>query len=77
MSFSMIVGRYEIVATSGVENGSVRVGKSEAEAYDVIDRKRGGHARLENKASRWTLLGFTAFVDRRAHKVYLCCIDAP
>jgi len=30
-----------------------------------------------NKASRWTLLGFTAFVDRRAHKVYLCCIDYP
>ena len=49
MSFSMIVGRYEIVATSGVENGSVRVGKSEAEAYDVIDRKRGGHARLEKQ----------------------------
>ncbi|WP_250479751.1 MULTISPECIES: hypothetical protein [unclassified Caballeronia] len=48
MSFSMIVGRYEIVATSGVENGSVRVGKSEAEAYDVIDRKRG-HARLEKQ----------------------------
>ncbi|MFM0051598.1 hypothetical protein [Caballeronia grimmiae] len=49
MSFSMIVGRYEIVATSGVENGSVRVGKSEAEAYDVIDRKRGGRARLEKQ----------------------------
>jgi hypothetical protein len=32
---------------------------------------------LKNKASRWTLLGFTAFVDRRAHKVYLCCIDYP
>ncbi len=49
MSFSMIVGRYEIVATSGVENGSVRVGKSEAKAYDVIDRNRGGHARLEKQ----------------------------
>ncbi|KMZ13601.1 hypothetical protein BHUM_01589 [Candidatus Burkholderia humilis] len=47
MSFSMIVGCYKIVATSGVENGSVRVGKSEAEAYDVIDRGYGGSSRLE------------------------------
>ena len=35
--FTMIVGRFQIVATSGVENGSVRVGKSEAQAYDVIE----------------------------------------
>ncbi|SAL84655.1 hypothetical protein AWB74_07011 [Caballeronia arvi] len=49
MSFSMIVGRYQIVATSGVGNGSVRVGKSEAEAYDVIDRGQGGSARLEKQ----------------------------
>ena len=75
MSFSMIVGRYEIVATSGVENGSVRVGKSEAEAYDVIDRSEAVMPDWRNKASRWTLLGFTAFVDRRAHKVYLCCTE--
>jgi hypothetical protein len=53
MSFGMIVGRYEIVATSGVENGSVRVGKSEAEAYDVIDRKRRGCARLDCAIPRW------------------------
>lgn len=32
---------------------------------------------LKNKASRWTLLGFTAFVDRRAHKGYLCCTEYP
>jgi hypothetical protein len=49
MSFSMIVGRYKIVATSGVANGSVRVGKSEAEAYDVIDRGHGGNARIEQQ----------------------------
>jgi hypothetical protein len=49
MSFSMIVGRYKIVATSGVQNGSVRVGKSEAEAYDVIDRGHGGNARVEKE----------------------------
>jgi hypothetical protein len=49
MSFSMIVGRYQIVATSGVENGSVRVGKSEAEAYDVIDRGQGAHGRLDKR----------------------------
>jgi hypothetical protein len=40
--FKMIVGRFEIVATSGVKNGSVRVGKSEAQAYDVIDRRKTG-----------------------------------
>jgi hypothetical protein len=40
--FRMIVGRFEIVATSGVKNGSVPVGKSEAQAYDVIDRRSTG-----------------------------------
>lgn len=40
--FKMIVGWFEIVATSGVKNGSVRVGKSEAQAYDVIDRRKTG-----------------------------------
>ncbi|MFM0123342.1 MULTISPECIES: hypothetical protein [Paraburkholderia] len=40
--FRMIVGRFEIVATSGVENGSAPVGKSEAQAYDVIDRRSTG-----------------------------------
>ncbi|MFM0027483.1 hypothetical protein PQR70_14590 [Paraburkholderia madseniana] len=45
--FTMIVGRFQIVATSGVENGSVRVGKSEAQAYDVIDRNKRGNARAE------------------------------
>ena len=49
MSFSMIVGRYKIVATSGVANGSVRVRKSEAQAYDVIDRGHGGNARVEKQ----------------------------
>lgn len=77
MSFSMIVGRYEIVATSGVENGSVRVGKSEAEAYDGSTANEVVMPGWRSRASRWTLLGFTAFVDRRAHKVYLCCIDTP
>jgi len=45
--FTMIVGRFKIVATSGVNNGSVRVGKSEALAYDVIDRDQQGNARPE------------------------------
>jgi hypothetical protein len=38
--FRMVMGRFEIVATSGVKNGSVRVPKSEAEAYDVVDRDK-------------------------------------
>lgn len=45
--FTMIVGRFKIVATSGVNNGSVRVGKSEALAYDVIDRHQRENARPE------------------------------
>lgn len=45
--FTMIVGRFQIVATSGIRNGSVRVGKSEAQAYDVIDRRQTGNARPE------------------------------
>jgi hypothetical protein len=45
--FTMIVGRFEIVATSGVKNGSVRVGKSEALAYDVIDRRHRGNIKPE------------------------------
>lgn len=45
--FKMIVGRFEIVATSGVANGSVRVGKSQAQAYDVIDRRQTGIAKPE------------------------------
>jgi hypothetical protein len=45
--FKMIVGRFEIVATSGIKNGSVRVGKSEAQAYDVIDRRQVGNVTPE------------------------------
>jgi hypothetical protein len=45
--FTMIVGRFKIVATSGVKNGSVRVGKSDAIAYDVIDRYRRENPRPE------------------------------
>jgi hypothetical protein len=44
MSFSVKVGRFEIVATSGAKNGSVRVLKSEAEEFDVIDRNKLGSA---------------------------------
>jgi hypothetical protein len=47
--FKMIVGRFEIVATSGVKNGSVRVGKSEAQAYDVIDRRQTGCVEPEKR----------------------------
>ena len=43
--FCMIVGQYMIVATSGVKNGSVWVGKSDAAAYDVIDRRKSCSAR--------------------------------
>ncbi|EIN00058.1 hypothetical protein WQE_15944 [Paraburkholderia hospita] len=45
--FTMIVGRFQIVATSGVKNGSVRVGKSEPLAYDVIDRHQRGTIKPE------------------------------
>jgi hypothetical protein len=42
MSFSVKIGRFEIVATSGRENGSLPVSKSEAEEFDVFERKRAG-----------------------------------
>lgn len=45
--FTMIVGRFQIVATSGVKNGSVRAGKSDALAYDVIERHRGTSRRAK------------------------------
>jgi hypothetical protein len=50
MSFRMIVGRFEIVATSGAENGSVRVGKSEAQAYDVVDRDKLSGSQVERRS---------------------------
>ena len=43
MSFCVKVGRFEIVATSGRENGSLPVGKSEAEEFDVFERKQAGN----------------------------------
>ena len=42
MSFCVKVGRFEIIATSGTKNGSVPVCKSEAEEYDVFERKTAG-----------------------------------
>jgi hypothetical protein len=42
MSFCVKVGRFEIIATSGKKNGSVPVCKSEAEEYDVFERKTAG-----------------------------------
>ncbi|CAN7785445.1 hypothetical protein LJR034_008605 [Caballeronia sp. LjRoot34] len=42
MSFSVKVGCFEIVATSGRKNGSLPVSKSEAEEFDVFERKRAG-----------------------------------
>jgi hypothetical protein len=44
MGFSVKVGRFEIVATSGTKNGSVPVLKSEAEEFDVFERKKAGNA---------------------------------
>jgi hypothetical protein len=44
MSFSVKVGRFEIIATSGKKNGSVPVLKSEAEEFDVFERKKAGSA---------------------------------
>jgi hypothetical protein len=50
MSFRMIVGRFEIVATNGAKNGSVPVGKSDAEAYDVVDRKQRSGGNVEQSS---------------------------
>ncbi|TGP40229.1 hypothetical protein EN871_28810 [bacterium M00.F.Ca.ET.228.01.1.1] len=37
-SFQVLVGGFAIVATNGAEGGRQRVGKSDAVAFDVIDR---------------------------------------
>ncbi|WP_454830686.1 hypothetical protein [Paraburkholderia xenovorans] len=42
-SFQVLVGGFAIVATNGAEGGRQRVGKSEAVAFDVIDRKNRGN----------------------------------
>jgi hypothetical protein len=42
-SFQVLVGSFAIVATNGAEGGRQRVGKSEAVAFDVIDRTAQGN----------------------------------
>ncbi|MGF6649585.1 hypothetical protein OKW34_000147 [Paraburkholderia youngii] len=70
--FKMIVGRFEIVATSGVKNGSVRVGKSQAQAYDVIDRRQAVNTNPEKVGldldDAWT---YCVRHQGRAHAVAL------
>ncbi|MGF7191861.1 hypothetical protein JOE11_004934 [Robbsia andropogonis] len=36
--FCVIISRFAIVGTTGIDNGSQPAGKSEAVAFDVIDR---------------------------------------
>ena len=45
MAFRVLLGEFEIVATTGVANGSEPTVLSKAEAFDVIDRKREGEDR--------------------------------
>ncbi|MGF6472631.1 hypothetical protein GCT19_37940 [Paraburkholderia sp. CNPSo 3155] len=42
-SFQVLVGSFAIVATNGAAGGRQRVGKSDAVAFDVIDRTAGGN----------------------------------
>ncbi|BCZ85535.1 hypothetical protein PTKU64_92100 (plasmid) [Paraburkholderia terrae] len=42
-SFQVLVGGFAIVATNGAAGGRQRVGKSEAVAFDVIDRTAPGN----------------------------------
>jgi hypothetical protein len=71
----MIVGRFEIVATSGIKNGSVRVGKSDALADNVVDR----HQRriFQPKKLVWisTMRGSTAYAIKRLRKTFFCCTN--
>lgn len=41
-AFRVLVGKFEIIGTSGVVNGRVPASKSDAVAFDVIDRTAGG-----------------------------------
>ena len=41
-AFRVLVGKFEIVGTTGAANGRLPALKSEAVAFDVIDRTSGG-----------------------------------
>ena len=44
-AFRVLVGQYEIVATTGAESGRKPTAKSQAVAFDVIDRTALNEAR--------------------------------
>jgi hypothetical protein len=44
-SFRVLVGGFKIIATNGAERGRQPVGKSEAVAFDVIDRNATGNTK--------------------------------
>ncbi|WP_175804560.1 hypothetical protein [Burkholderia ambifaria] len=45
MAFRMLLGEFEIVATTGAANGGQPTVLSKAQAFDVIDRKCEGEGR--------------------------------
>ncbi|NUX57943.1 hypothetical protein [Paraburkholderia youngii] len=48
-SFQVLVGGFAIVATNGAEGGRQPVVKSEAVAFDVIDRKATGNTQYASR----------------------------
>jgi len=65
MSFCVKVGRFEIIATSGIKNGSVPVCKSEAKEYDVFERKTAGRMRRAQQGLNFEM-AVTYCVQREA-----------
>ncbi|MGF6851152.1 hypothetical protein [Paraburkholderia sp. CI3] len=53
-SFQVLVGGFAIVATNGAEGGRQPVGKSEAVAFDVIDRKAAGNTKYASRDQTFT-----------------------
>ena len=44
-SFRVLVGNFEIMGTTGAAGGNQPAMKSEAESFDVIDRRTGGNTK--------------------------------
>jgi hypothetical protein len=53
-SFRVLVGSFAIIATNGAEGGRQPVGKSDAVAFDVIDRSATGNSRYACRDQTFT-----------------------
>jgi hypothetical protein len=71
-SFQVLVGGFAIVATNGAEGGRQRVGKSEAVAFDVIDRAAAGNTEYACRDQ-----SFVDAWDFCAHRLLVTVVPRP